>query len=191
MERVPTDGVPNICHELCTPPVYLLPGLRRGHEVAREMQPNQGMLRFAPFDLRRVWYFGIDAASILRAPTPLAPGCAFVTKFRYWSVRYRNQYLRSTLRSTVQPGIEANRDSYVNPYYPDALRLHIVQPWNVTLHGQLLPRVLGFSRSFCCEVYHRERFVAIVSRGRRRLPSVTLRTTGPGSARVREAAIPR
>ena len=28
----------------------------------------QGMFRFGPFDVRRVRYFGIDAASILRAP---------------------------------------------------------------------------------------------------------------------------
>ena len=28
------------------------------------------MFRFGPFDIRKVWYFGVDTTSILRAPTP-------------------------------------------------------------------------------------------------------------------------
>ena len=35
----------------------------------------------------RLRSFGIDAASILRAPTPLAPGGASATTFRYRSAR--------------------------------------------------------------------------------------------------------
>ena len=64
---------------------------------------HQGVFRFGPFDIGRVWYFGIDKTSILRAPTPQAPGGTFATESRYQSIRYRNQYLRCT----VQPGIEA------------------------------------------------------------------------------------
>ena len=69
------------------------------------------MFRFGPFGIRRVRYFGIDTASILRAPTLLAPGGAFATKFRYRSVRCRNRYLRST----VQPGIEAKPEHRGEP----------------------------------------------------------------------------
>ena len=66
----------------------------------------QGSSRFGPFDIRRVRYFGIEAASILRAPTPLAPCGSFATTFRYRLVGHRNRYIRST----IQPGIEANTD---------------------------------------------------------------------------------
>ena len=56
----------------------------------------QGMAPSGPFHIGRVRYLGIDAASILRAPTPLAPGSARATTFCYGLVRYRNRFLRST-----------------------------------------------------------------------------------------------
>ena len=62
----------------------------------------RGMFRLGPLDICRVLYFGIDTASILRAPSPLAPGGAFSTQVRYRPGRLGTLILdrRSLLKSS-------------------------------------------------------------------------------------------
>ena len=81
------------------------------------------MLRFGPFDILRVRYFGIGTASILRALTS-SSGRGAVDTFgigRFGSVRYRNRYLRYTIQSGIEtkpakaritPGEKADADAW-------------------------------------------------------------------------------
>ena len=71
----------------------LLGEARTGSSSKRaDGSPKQGTLRFGPFDIGGVCHFGIDAASVLRAPIHPARGGAFATQLWHPSVRYRNRY---------------------------------------------------------------------------------------------------
>ena len=82
----------------------------------------QGVFRFGPFDIGRVRYFDIDAALILGAPTPLAPGGTFATGFGRFGIAIdtfglpSNQGLKPSLSITPRRYLRSLTDVGVLAY---------------------------------------------------------------------------